>query len=112
MSIHAPGTEPPDAEDDVEYETAPGAQRGMRTEFAEGKMLTIVDLNAEAEKLTTLHGVTPQATPARRAGGIARLGTYRGGLLLLGTGTSPSPGQLGHWEIHPEDELIYMLDGT
>jgi quercetin dioxygenase-like cupin family protein len=75
-------------------------------------MLTIVDLNAEAEKLTTLHGVTPQATPARRAGGIARLGTYRGGLLLLGTGTSPSPGQWGHWEIHPEDELIYMLDGT
>ena len=73
-------------------------------------MLTIVDLNAEAEKLTTLHGVSPQATPTRRNGGIARLGTYRGGILLLGTNTSP--GHRGHWEIHPEDELIHMLDGT
>ena len=73
-------------------------------------MLTIVDLNAETEKLTTLHGMTPQATPAKRSGGIARLGTYRGGILLLGTSTSP--GHRGHWEIHPEDELIHMLDGT
>jgi quercetin dioxygenase-like cupin family protein len=82
----------------------------MRTGFEEGKMLTIVDLNAEAEKLRTLHGVSPQATPARRAGGIAQLGTYRGGLLLLSTGTSP--GDWGHWEVHPEDELICRLDGT
>ena len=72
-------------------------------------MPTIVDLNAEAEKLTTLHGVTPQATPARRKGGMARLGSYRDGILLLGT--SMGTGR-GHWETHPEDELIHILDGT
>src|SRR5499427_6903910 len=82
----------------------------MWTEFEEGKMLSIVDLNAVAEKLKTLHGVSPQATPTRRNGGIARLGTYRGGILLLGTNTSP--GHRGHWEIHPEDELVHVLDGT
>ena len=73
-------------------------------------MLTIVDLNAEAEKLATLHGVTPQATPAKRTGGMTRLGSYRGGILLLGASTSP--GHWGHWETHPEDELIHILDGT
>jgi mannose-6-phosphate isomerase-like protein (cupin superfamily) len=72
-------------------------------------MPTIIDLNAEAEKLTTLHGMTPQATPARRKGGMARLGSYRDGILLLGT--SSGTGR-GHWETHPEDELIHILDGT
>jgi mannose-6-phosphate isomerase-like protein (cupin superfamily) len=71
-------------------------------------MPTIIDLNAEAEKLTTLHGMTPQATPARRKGGMARLGSYRDGILLLGT--SAGTGR-GHWETHPEDELIHILDG-
>jgi mannose-6-phosphate isomerase-like protein (cupin superfamily) len=72
-------------------------------------MPTIIDLNAEAEKLTTLHGMTPQATPARRKGRMARLGSYRDGILLLGT--SAGTGR-GHWETHPEDELIHILDGT
>jgi quercetin dioxygenase-like cupin family protein len=73
-------------------------------------MPTIIDLDAETEKLTTLHGMTPQATPAGRKGGIARLGSYRDGLLLLGA--SMGTGGRGHWEIHPEDELIHMLDGS
>jgi mannose-6-phosphate isomerase-like protein (cupin superfamily) len=72
-------------------------------------MPTIIDLNAEAEKLTTLHGMTQQATPARRKGGMTRLGSYRDGILLLGT--SAGTGR-GHWETHPEDELIHILDGT
>jgi mannose-6-phosphate isomerase-like protein (cupin superfamily) len=72
-------------------------------------MPTIVDVHAETEKLLTLHGVTPQATPPRPRGGMARLGSYRGGLLLLGTSTGTGR---GHWEIHPEDELIHILGGT
>ena len=81
----------------------------MRTEFEKGKMSTIIDLNAEAEKLTTLNGATPQATPARRKGGMARLGSYRDGILLLGASTGTGR---GHWETHPEDELVYVLDGA
>ena len=72
-------------------------------------MPTIVDVNAEAENLMTLHGVTSQATPPTPRGGMARLGSYRDGLLLLGTSTGTGR---GHWEIHPEDELIHILDGA
>jgi len=72
-------------------------------------MPTIVDVHAEAGKLMALHGVTPQATPPKPRGGMARLGSYRDGLLLLGTSTGTGR---GHWEIHPEDELIHVLDGT
>ena len=58
-------------------------------------MPTIIDLNAEAEKLTTLHGMTRQATPARRKGGMARLGAYtfstaRGPWRLCATTDRPS----------------------
>jgi quercetin dioxygenase-like cupin family protein len=56
-------------------------------------MPTIIDLNAEA---------------AKHAGGIARLATYRDGLLLLGMSAKAGA---GHWEVHPEDELIHILAG-
>jgi mannose-6-phosphate isomerase-like protein (cupin superfamily) len=69
---------------------------------------TIVDLDAEAPKLTTFVGMTPQTTFAERKGSFARLGSYRDGLLLLGK----SGGGTGHWEIHREDELLHILDGT
>jgi mannose-6-phosphate isomerase-like protein (cupin superfamily) len=72
-------------------------------------MPTIIDLNAEAAKLTMLRGQTPPTTPAKRKGSMARLGPYRDGILLLGTSAGTGP---GHWETHPEDELIHILDGT
>src|SRR5262249_54433592 len=70
------------------------------------KTPTIIDLNAQTAKLTMFRGQTPQTTRAERRSSTAQLGRYRDGLLLLGkfAGT-------GHWETHPEDELLYVLDG-
>jgi mannose-6-phosphate isomerase-like protein (cupin superfamily) len=68
----------------------------------------IIDLNAEAAKLTMFRGRTPQTTFAERKGSVARLGSYRDGILLLGK----SAGGKGHWETHPEDELLHVLDGA
>jgi mannose-6-phosphate isomerase-like protein (cupin superfamily) len=67
---------------------------------------TIIDLNAEAAKLTMFRGQTPQTTRAERKGSATQLGRYRDGLLLLGKSAGT-----GHWETHPEDELLYVLDG-
>jgi len=77
------------------------------TEQVEGGMPTIIDLNAEAAKLTMFRGRTPQTTFAERRGSAVRLGRYRDGILLL----SKSAGK-SHWETHPEDELLYILDGA
>lgn len=70
-------------------------------------MPTITDLNAEAAKLTMFHGRTPQTTFAARKGSSVQLGPYRDGFLLL----SKSAGT-GHWETHPADELVYVLEGA
>jgi quercetin dioxygenase-like cupin family protein len=70
-------------------------------------MPAIIDVNAEAAKLTTFRGRTPQTTFAERKGTAAQLGPYRDGFLLL----SKSAGK-GHWETHPADELVYVLEGT
>ena len=68
---------------------------------------SIIDLNAELAKLTMFRR-TPQATMAERKGSVARLASYRDGLLLAikMSGTD-------HWESHlTGDELIHILDGT
>jgi quercetin dioxygenase-like cupin family protein len=70
-------------------------------------MPTIIDLNAEAAKLTMFHGRTPQTTFAARKGSVLQLGPYRDGFLLL----NKSAGT-GHWETHPADELVHVLDGA
>ena len=70
-------------------------------------MPTIIDLNAEAAKLTMFRGLTPQTTRAERKGSAAQLPRYRDGLLLLGKSAGT-----GHWETHPEDELVCVLDGA
>ena len=70
-------------------------------------MPTIIDVNAEAAKLTMFRGKTPKTTRAERKGSSTQLGIYRDGLLLLGKSSGT-----GHWETHPEDELIYVLDGS
>jgi mannose-6-phosphate isomerase-like protein (cupin superfamily) len=71
------------------------------------KTPSIIDLNAELAKLTMFRGRTPRTTFAERRGSAAQLGRYRDGVLLL----SKSAGK-GHWETHPEDELLYVFDGA
>jgi mannose-6-phosphate isomerase-like protein (cupin superfamily) len=70
-------------------------------------MPTIIDLNAEAAKLKLFRGLTPQSTFVQRQGSTAGLAPFRDGLVTL----SKSAGK-GHWEAHPADELVYVLDGT
>jgi quercetin dioxygenase-like cupin family protein len=73
----------------------------------EGYMPSIVDLTAEAAKLTMFRGLTPLTKRAERKGSAAQLPRYRDGLLLLGKSAGTS-----HWETHPEDELVHVLDGS
>jgi mannose-6-phosphate isomerase-like protein (cupin superfamily) len=75
----------------------------------ESRQPAIIDLGAEAAKLTMFYGRTPQTTFAeRRARGSAvNLGRYRDGMLLLANSAGKS-----HWETHAEDELLCVLDGT
>jgi mannose-6-phosphate isomerase-like protein (cupin superfamily) len=70
-------------------------------------MPTIIDLNVEAAKLRMFRGLTPQSTMAERQGSAARLAPFRDGALTL----SKSAGK-GHWEAHPGEELVYVLDGA
>ena len=67
---------------------------------------SIIDLNAELAKLTMVRR-TPQSTMADRKGSVARLASYRDGLLLAIKFSGKD-----HWESHPGDELIHILDGT
>jgi len=69
-------------------------------------MPTIIDLNAEAAELTMFRGRTQQTTFAARKGSAAQLARYRDGFLLLIKSAGKS-----HWETHPADELVYVLDG-
>jgi quercetin dioxygenase-like cupin family protein len=69
-------------------------------------MPTIIDVTAEAAKLMMFRGRTPQTTFAERKGTAVQLGRYRDGMLLLGKSAGT-----GHWETHPEDEMLYVLDG-
>lgn len=71
------------------------------------KTPTIIDLEAEAGELTMFRGQTPRTTRAERKGTSTQLGRYREGLLLLGKAAGT-----GHWETHPEDELVCVLEGT
>jgi mannose-6-phosphate isomerase-like protein (cupin superfamily) len=65
-----------------------------------------IDLNAELAKLT-MYRRTPGSTPADRKGSVARLATYRDGL-LLGIRFSGKD----HWERHlTGDELVHIVEG-
>lgn len=68
---------------------------------------SIVDLNAEVAKLITCRR-TPQSTMEDRKGSVARLASYRDGLLLAIKFSGKD-----HWERHlTGDELVHILDGT
>ena len=78
----------------------------MKREMA-SKTPSIIDLNAELTKLHMFRR-TPRSTRAETKGSVARLASYRDGLLLAikSSGTD-------HWERHlTGDELIYILDGA
>jgi mannose-6-phosphate isomerase-like protein (cupin superfamily) len=70
-------------------------------------MPTIIDLNAELGRLTMFRGRTPATTFSDRRGTAAVLTDYRDGILLLAKFEGKS-----HWEVHSEDELFHILDGT
>src|SRR5947199_126749 len=73
----------------------------------ESRIPSLVDLNAELAKLTMFRR-TPQSTREQTKGSVARLASYRDGLLLA----IKAAGK-GHWERHlAGDELIHILDGT
>jgi mannose-6-phosphate isomerase-like protein (cupin superfamily) len=74
---------------------------------ADAKRPSIVNLNAELAKLTMFRR-SPQSTAADRKGSVARLASYRDGLLLAIKAAGKD-----HWERHlTGDELIYVLDGA
>src|SRR5262249_16057510 len=73
----------------------------------ESKIPSIIDLDAELAKLTMFRGLTPQTTRAERRGSGTQLGPYRDGILIAGKSAGTS-----HWETHPEDELVHVLEGT
>jgi mannose-6-phosphate isomerase-like protein (cupin superfamily) len=68
---------------------------------------SVIDLNAELAKLTMFRR-TPQSTREETKGGVARLASYRDGLLLAIKASGKD-----HWERHlTGDELVHILDGT
>jgi mannose-6-phosphate isomerase-like protein (cupin superfamily) len=73
----------------------------------EGRAPDVVDLNAALAKLTIFRELTPQSTRAERTGSGASLASYRDGILFATkfAGTC-------HWETHPADELVHILDGS
>jgi mannose-6-phosphate isomerase-like protein (cupin superfamily) len=73
----------------------------------ESKPPSLIDLQAELAKLT-MFWRTPNSTVADRKGSVARLASYRDGLLLAIKASGKD-----HWERHLSgDELIHVLDGT
>jgi mannose-6-phosphate isomerase-like protein (cupin superfamily) len=73
----------------------------------QSRMPSIIDLNAEIAKLKMFRR-TPGSTAADRKGSVARLASYRDGLLLAIKASGKD-----HWERHlTGDELIHILDGT
>ena len=72
----------------------------------ESRTPSIIDLNAELAKLTMFRGLTPQTKRAERRGSGTQLGPYRDGILIAGKSAGTS-----HWETHPEDELVHVLEG-
>jgi mannose-6-phosphate isomerase-like protein (cupin superfamily) len=68
---------------------------------------SIIDLDAELAKLT-MFPRTPQSTREETKGSVARLASYRDGLLLAIKASGKD-----HWERHlTGDELVHILDGS
>jgi mannose-6-phosphate isomerase-like protein (cupin superfamily) len=73
----------------------------------ESRTPSIIDLSAEVAKLTMFRR-TPQSTREETKGSVARLASYRDGLLLAIKASGKD-----HWERHlTGDELIHILHGA
>ena len=70
-------------------------------------MPAIIDLNAEAAKLTS-----SADGPRKRRSRNERAAWRNWVLTATGSCSSASPPGRGHWETHPGDELVHILDGT
>ncbi len=72
-----------------------------------GSLPAIIDLNAALAELTMFRR-SPGSTVADRKGSVARLASYRDGLVLAIKAAGKD-----HWERHlTGDELIHVLDGS
>jgi mannose-6-phosphate isomerase-like protein (cupin superfamily) len=71
-------------------------------------MITIIDVKAELEKLTMLHGREPLSSAEQKQQSVVRLAPYRDG----GIFASKFSGDSG-WERHQQgDEIVEIVDGT
>jgi mannose-6-phosphate isomerase-like protein (cupin superfamily) len=71
-------------------------------------VLTIIDLNAEMEKLRMLRGRTPETPEADREGSFVRLAPYRDSAINAAKFSGEGP-----WERHSNgDEIVQVVDGT
>ncbi len=71
-------------------------------------MLTILDMNAEFDKLKMLRGRTPETPAADREGAFARLAPYRDSAINAAKFSGEGP-----WERHPNgDEIVQVVDGA
>jgi len=69
-------------------------------------MPSVIDLDAELAKLTMFRR-TPHSRREETKGSVARLASYRDGLLLA------LKSRTDHWERHlTGDELVHVLDGS
>src|SRR5262245_65564095 len=76
----------------------------------EGRMITILNLKSELDKLPLLRGRTPQMTEVERkaSGAFATLAPFRDGNIF----SAKFAGD-GAWERHPNgDELVQIVDGS
>src|SRR5262247_3554099 len=76
----------------------------------EDRMITILDLKSELDKLTLLRGRTPQMTEVERkgSGAFATLAPFRDGNIFSARFTGDVA-----WERHPNgDELVQIVDGS
>ena len=88
----------------IDLDDPPTAAPEIETE---SRAPSIIDLNAELAKLTMFRELTPRSTREERKGSGASVASYRDGILFATkfAGTC-------HWETHPADELVYILDGS
>lgn len=71
-------------------------------------MTTVIDLEAEFDKLTMLKGRTPQTRGDQQTDSSARLAPYRDGSIFTTKFTG-----IGAWERHPKgDELVHIVGGS
>src|SRR5262252_5139843 len=76
----------------------------------EDRMITILELKAELDKLTLLRGRTPQMTEVDRkgSGAFATLAPFRDGNIFSAKFSGD-----GAWERNPNgDELVQVVDGS